>query len=216
MSSQAPRLRSISAQVRRGRGECPTHQRLVDANYCAPTIAPLGTQRPVEDILSTYGNLIENNAGRIQILEEMARTIYRECIVHFNYPGHGGPSPVVSLIVPVPEGWEVKRFPDAVEVRPQVRVPRADLKPCVPMGSLDTDSMVIHPIEERSGNSGSKFQNGDTFMARITPSLENGKTVYVQFLPEDDAIAFGSTEFIDRAAVQNTLSRNGLSTLANQ
>jgi len=32
--------------------------------------------------------------------------------------------------------------------------------------------------------------------ARITPCLENGKTGFVQFLPTDDAVAFGSTEFI--------------------
>ena len=56
--------------------------------------------------------------------------------------------------------------------------------------------MLISDIEEREGNSGSKFQNGDTLFARITPCLENGKTGFVQFLPADDSVAFGSTEFI--------------------
>ncbi len=42
---------------------------------------------------------------------------------------------------------------------------------------------------------GVKFRNGDTVMARITPSLENGKTSYVDIL-NDDEIGFGSTEFI--------------------
>jgi len=42
---------------------------------------------------------------------------------------------------------------------------------------------------------GSKFRNGDTIFARITPCLENGKTSYVSSL-EDDEVAFGSTEFI--------------------
>ncbi|UXV43716.1 restriction endonuclease subunit S [Staphylococcus simulans] len=42
--------------------------------------------------------------------------------------------------------------------------------------------------------SGSKFMNGDTLLARITPCLENGKTAYVDILDEDK-IAFGSTEF---------------------
>lgn len=32
-------------------------------------------------------------------------------------------------------------------------------------------------------------------MARITPSLENGKTAYVDIL-DDDEVGYGSTEFI--------------------
>ena len=51
-------------------------------------------------------------------------------------------------------------------------------------------------MEAREGNSGSKFKNGDTLFARITPCLENGKTGFVQFLPTDDTVACGSTEFI--------------------
>lgn len=42
---------------------------------------------------------------------------------------------------------------------------------------------------------GSKFRNGDTIMARITPCLENGKTAYVNCLNINE-VAFGSTEFI--------------------
>ena len=42
---------------------------------------------------------------------------------------------------------------------------------------------------------GSKFRNGDTLMARITPCLENGKTAYVSMLDEDE-VGFGSTEYI--------------------
>src|SRR6266566_4671388 len=68
--------------------------------------------------------------------------------------------------------------------------------PFVPMGCLSNDSMRISDIESRAGNSGAKFQNGDTLFARITPCLENGKTGFVQFLPDAQAVGFGSTEFI--------------------
>ena len=44
-------------------------------------------------------------------------------------------------------------------------------------------------------NGGTKFRNGDTIMARITPCLENGKTAKVAFL-DDGEIGFGSTEYI--------------------
>ncbi len=50
-----------------------------------------------------------------------------------------------------------------------------------------------YSIEEYRG--GSKFRNGDTLVARITPCLENGKTCQVDIL-DDGEIGFGSTEFI--------------------
>jgi type I restriction enzyme S subunit len=40
-----------------------------------------------------------------------------------------------------------------------------------------------------------RFINGDTLLARITPCLENGKTAFVDFLPEGES-GWGSTEFI--------------------
>jgi len=64
------------------------------------------------------------------------------------------------------------------------------------MGSLSQTSMVIEGVEKREGNSGTKFQNADTLVARITPCLENGKTGFVNFLSDDQPVAFGSTEFI--------------------
>jgi type I restriction enzyme S subunit len=103
---------------------------------------------------------------------------------------------VESALGKIPKGWEVKCVPECIHVNPRVSVPRESEKPFVPMGCLSTDSMLITDIESRDGNSGAKFQNGDTLFARITPCLENGKTGFVQFLPDADAVAFGSTEFI--------------------
>jgi type I restriction enzyme S subunit len=85
---------------------------------------------------------------------------------------------------------------ECVEIDPRISVTRNVPKPFVPMASLSEDSMLISSYESRSGSNGSKFQNGDTLLARITPCLENGKTGFVQFLPDDDAVALGSTEFI--------------------
>jgi len=46
----------------------------------------LDVQNKISSILSTYDDLIENNARRIQILEEMAQLIYREWFVNFEFP----------------------------------------------------------------------------------------------------------------------------------
>ncbi len=159
-------------------------------------VPPLNTQRKIASILSAYDDLIENNTRRIKILEDMARMIYREWFVNFRFPGHEQMKMVDSSFGMIPEGWEVKPVTEAVEVNPRTKVPVEGEKTFVPMGSLSTDSMLISDVETRSGNSGSKFKNGDTLFARITPCLENGKTCYVQLLSDANTTAFGSTEFI--------------------
>ena len=172
-------------------------------------IPPLPVQRRIAGILSAYDELMENSQRRIRLLEAMARALYREWFVHFRFPGHekrssppgrgggeGRARLVTSPLGDIPQGWEVKRVPDCVHINPRVTVPRSGEKPFVPMGCLSNDSMLITDIESRAGNSGAKFQNGDTLFARITPCLENGKTGFVQFLPDAQAVGFGSTEFI--------------------
>jgi type I restriction enzyme S subunit len=159
-------------------------------------LPPLPIQRRISRILLTYDDLIENNTRRIKILEEMAKMIYRERFVNFRFPSHEKVKMVESEIGTVPSGWPVQKVTKAVEVDPTTKVPKEGMKPFVPMGSLSHTSMLIADIEQREGNSGSKFRNGDTLFARITPCLENGKTGFVQFLPNSEAVAFGSTEFI--------------------
>jgi type I restriction enzyme S subunit len=159
-------------------------------------LPPLPVQRRIAGILSAYDELMENSQRRIRILEAMARALYREWFVHFRFPGHEKLPLVASPLGDIPQGWEVKRVPECVDISPRGTVPRDGEKPFVPMGCLSNDSMLISDIESRAGNSGAKFQNGDTIFARITPCLENGKTGFVQFLPDAQAVGFGSTEFI--------------------
>ena len=160
------------------------------------SVPPLPVQRRIAGILSAYDELMENSQRRIRILESMARALYREWFVRFRFPGHERQPRVASPLGDIPKGWEVKTVPDCIHVNPRVVVPRDGEKPFVPMGCLSNDSMLITDIESRDGNSGAKFQNGDTLFARITPCLENGKTGFVQFLPDADSVACGSTEFI--------------------
>ena len=159
-------------------------------------LPPIATQRRIASILSAYDDLIENCQRRIRILEDMARGLYREWFVHFRFPGADTLPRVDSPLGPIPKGWAVASLPECVHINPRVKVPREGDKPFVPMGCLANGSMLITDTEVRTGNSGAKFQNGDTLFARITPCLENGKTGFVQFLPDAQAVAFGSTEFI--------------------
>ena len=47
---------------------------------------------------------MQNNRRRIEILEEMARLLYREWFVHFRFPGHEDVKLVDSDLGPIPEG----------------------------------------------------------------------------------------------------------------
>ena len=69
---------------------------------------PPGVQQaPIGDVLYAFDDLIENNRRRVEVLEEMARAIYREWFVKFRYPGHSDVPLVDSALGPIPEGWAV-------------------------------------------------------------------------------------------------------------
>ena len=73
-------------------------------------------QEKIASILSAFDDLIENNTRRIQILEEMARLIYKEWFVHFRYPGHESVPLVDSPLGKIPKGWELKSFDSIADV----------------------------------------------------------------------------------------------------
>lgn len=77
-------------------------------------VPPRPVQERIADVLSTYDELIENSKRRIQILESMARTIYREWFVHFRFPGHESVVRSVSDGDDIPPGWQVKKLGDLI------------------------------------------------------------------------------------------------------
>lgn len=79
-------------------------------------IPPLAEQQAVASILDAIDELIENNRRRVQVLEEMARAIYREWFVNFRYPGHESVPLVDSTIGPIPEGWRVRSVGEVARV----------------------------------------------------------------------------------------------------
>jgi type I restriction enzyme S subunit len=102
---------------------------------------------------------------------------------------------VESELGMIPEGWEVKSLPVAIEVNPSRTLKKGAVAPYLDMANVPTNSARVADVIQREFSSGSKFMNGDTLLARITPCLENGKTAYVDFLAEKQ-VGWGSTEFI--------------------
>ncbi len=77
---------------------------------------PLETQCKIAAILSAYDDLIENNHGRIKVLEEIAQRIYREWFVDFRFPGHQEVPLVDSELGLIPEGWAVVALGDVSKI----------------------------------------------------------------------------------------------------
>ena len=110
----------------------------------------------------------------------------------------GGHSVVVQegSISMTPNSWREMPFSEALQINPSIRLDRGSIYPYVDMASVSADSRNANSMEEREfKGGGSKFQCGDTLMARITPCLENGKIARYQ-TTGDQQVANGSTEFI--------------------
>ena len=95
----------------------------------------------------------------------------------------------------IPKGWTVCPLPECVDINPSRVLKKGAIAPYLDMANVPTHAARVDNVVPRAFGSGSKFINGDTLLARITPCLENGKTAYVDFLA-DGEVGWGSTEFI--------------------
>jgi type I restriction enzyme S subunit len=154
-------------------------------------LPPVWEQRKIVDHVFSFDKLIENNRRRMALLEESVRLLYREWFVRLRFPGYEHTRSVDG----VPEGWKQTPSSEAIEINPKTLLSDEEEHWYVEMADLSTGSMIIQNAVKKEGRSGSKFKNGDTLFARITPCLENGKTGFVDFMAEDE-VGRGSTEFI--------------------
>ena len=91
--------------------------------------------------------------------------------------------------------WEWVKAKDFMIFNPRESVKKGTLVKNIPMDKIEPKTKEISDYEITEFKSGTKFRNGDTLMARITPCLENGKISQVNML-DDNEIGCGSTEFI--------------------
>lgn len=180
-------------------------------------VPPPEEQRTIAHILGTLDDKIELNRQQNETLEAMARALFKAWFVDFepvrakvegcwqrgqSLPGL--PAHVYDLfpdrlvdseLGEIPEGWESVPASRLVEFNPSEPLRKETEAPYIEMAALPTSGSWPEPPVLRPYGSGMRFRNGDTLLARITPCLENGKTAFVQCLP-DNAVGWGSTEYI--------------------
>lgn len=175
-------------------------------------LPPLSIQDQIAGTLSSLNQKIAMNDSTNQILEQMAQTIFKSWFVDFDpvKAKMNGEQPecmdaataslfseklVESELGLIPEGWEVGDLSDLMDFNPKRTLKKGTVAPYLDMKNMPTAGHLALDVYDREMGSGTKFMNGDSLLARITPCLENGKTAHVDFL-EDEQVGWGSTEYI--------------------
>lgn len=91
--------------------------------------------------------------------------------------------------------WTIIKLGDFADFNPRETLAKGTIAKKISMDKLQPFCRDIPEYELEAFSGGTKFRNGDTIMARITPCLENGKTAKVNIL-DNNEIGFGSTEYI--------------------
>lgn len=184
------------------------------------SIPEIETQKHIANLLGSLDDKIELNRRMNETLEAMAQAIFRDWFVDFGptrrkLEGATDPLTIMGGLVQnteraqgladlfpatlgddgLPEGWRLGVTSALVEFNPKEPLKKGTPAPYSDMSSLPTSGPLADPPVEREYGSGMRFRNGDALLARITPCLENGKSAFVDFLPDAQTVGWGSTEF---------------------
>ncbi|GMR63536.1 restriction endonuclease subunit S [Bacillus sp. MN7755] len=135
-------------------------------------------QMTIADIFSSILQQESLNLKINKTLEEMAQTLYKHWFIQED----------------TEEEIELSQI---VELNPRLTIKKEQISSFIDMKALPINASSIQytSIQKKAFSSGSKFQNEDVLLARITPCFQNGKAALVNCLEENE-IAFGSTEFL--------------------
>lgn len=105
--------------------------------------------------------------------------------------------------------WTKMKLSDIADFNPRETIKKGEIAKKISMDVLRPFYRDVPYYTEECFSGGTKFRNGDTIMARITPCLENGKTAQVSIL-NDGEVGFGSTEYIVFRAKEGIADKNYL------
>jgi type I restriction enzyme, S subunit len=173
---------------------------------------PMREQKAIAATLATLDDKIDLLRETNATLEAIAQALFKSWFVNFDpvrAKAEGrepeGILPQIAALFPseyedselgeIPTGWKAMPLADTCEINPTRRLTKGKTTPYLEMSALPTQGHRTDTPIPRAFSSGTKFINGDTLLARITPCLENGKTAFVDCLL-DDEVGWGSTEYI--------------------
>jgi len=155
---------------------------------------PLPEQARIATVLSWFDDLIEVKKKQNEILEKTAMAIFKSWFIDFEPFKDEEFVYNEELGREIPKGWEVDKTTRLIEYNPSITMKKGEIYPFIEMKDVKTNSLLCEPNFKQFSGSGVRYYGGDTLMARITPSLEHGKTAFIWFISEKEK-GFGSTEF---------------------
>jgi len=140
-------------------------------------------QQEIGELLASLDDKIELNRRMNETLEAMARAIFKDWFGDFG-PTRAKAEGRAPYLAPEvwdlfpdalddedkPVGWLVRPASDWFEFNPRESVKKGTNAPYLDMAALPTFGPVPDAPTKREYKSGSKFRDGDTLFARITPS----------------------------------------------
>ena len=120
------------------------------------TAPPYVAQAAIGQAVRAVDGLLQINRRRIEVLEEVARLLYREWFVHFRFPGYEDVELVDSELGPIPKGWGQTCLAEELELQ------RFNVKP-FEYADEEFEHYSIPAFDERrlpSLESGSEIRSG--------------------------------------------------------
>jgi len=155
-------------------------------------VPPPGIQRTIAEVLDSIDDLIENNIGRVQLLETISRATYREWFVQFRYPGHEEVPLIHSALGPIPEGWRAGCVDDLVALSKATLDPSA-VEPSTPAVGLEHIPRRRITLDDWGearalGSRKASFVAGDLLFGKIRPYFHKVSVAPVDGICSTDAI----------------------------
>ncbi len=157
-------------------------------------IPDIATQARIAAVLSAFDELIEINERRIELLEDLARALYHEWFVRFQFPGHEDVELVDSDVGPIPKGWEVRQLREIADLRREGVAPSRDPDTTFEHFSIPAFDLSVLPDYE----AGASIKSGkhavvaeSVLLSKINPRL-----CRVWFVKPLSRPSVASTEFL--------------------
>ncbi len=185
-------------------------------------LPPTTTQQQITQTLCAFDELIEINRRRIELLEDLARSLYREWFVHFRFPGHEDVELVDSELGPIPEGWTIACLDDVADVVVEGIHP-SELEPVsryVGLEHLPRRRTTLREWGSIGSVSSRKllFSRGDTLFGKIRPYFHKVAWAPFAAAASSDTIVFRAhpdhelTAFVNAVASSDELVAKAVAT----
>lgn len=159
-----------------------------------PDVPTRHDQRRRGATLAACDDLIAINERRIEVLEDLARSLYREWFVRFRFPGHGDVPTPEDRSRYVPPGWREIALGDLAEVVNDGISP-TDVDPGSPYCGLEHLPRGATTLREWATADSvtsrkHRFQAADTLFGKIRPYFHKVVWAPISGIASSDAIVF--------------------------